>query len=55
LINSLGNLAGFLSPFIVGKLKEATASSSAGMYLLAACLLIAALLALLVPARLVNR
>ena len=38
LINSIGNLAGFVSPYAVGWLKDQTSSTDAGMYLLAASL-----------------
>ncbi|SAL48018.1 major facilitator transporter [Caballeronia terrestris] len=55
MINSLGNLAGFLSPYLVGWLKQATASNSSGMYMLAGFLIFGALLVLSVPARTVNR
>jgi D-galactonate transporter len=55
LINSLGNLAGFVSPFAVGWLKDLTHSTDAGMYLLAGVLVLGGLLTLAVPARLVNR
>ena len=55
LINSLGNLAGFLSPYAVGWLKDLTHSTDSGMYLLAACLVVGAALTLSVPARLVGR
>ncbi|MGF6778981.1 MFS transporter [Paraburkholderia sp. GAS334] len=55
MINSLGNLAGFLSPYAVGWLKQATAANDSGMYLLAACMILGGLLAISVPARLVNR
>ncbi|UZN51608.1 MFS transporter [Cupriavidus cauae] len=55
MINSLGNLAGFISPYAVGWLKDLTQSTNAGMYLLAGCLVIGAVLTLLVPARLVSR
>ena len=55
LINSIGNLAGFLGPYAVGWLKEATHSSAPAMYLLAACMAFGGLLALTLPARLVNR
>jgi len=55
LINSLGNLAGFASPFAVGWLKDLTQSTNAGMYLLAASMVLGALLTLSVPARLVNK
>ncbi|MBS0343232.1 MAG: MFS transporter [Proteobacteria bacterium] len=55
-INSLGNLAGFVSPYMVGYVKDLTQSTNAGMYVLAGCLIISAILVLLfVPARLVNR
>lgn len=55
LINSLGNLSGFVSPYAIGWLKAATGSTDAGIYLLAAAMVIAALLTLSVPKRLVNR
>jgi cyanate permease len=55
MINSLGNLAGFASPYAIGWLKQATSSTDAGIYVLAGCLFAAALLTLCVPARLVNR
>ncbi|CAG9165053.1 Putative metabolite transport protein NicT [Cupriavidus laharis] len=54
LINSLGNLAGFLSPYAVGWLKDLTKTTDSGMYLLAACLVAGAALTLSVPARLVG-
>jgi D-galactonate transporter len=55
MINSLGNLSGFISPYAVGWLKEVTASTNAGMYLLSGVLVVGALLTLLVPARMVNK
>ncbi len=54
LINSLGNLSGFASPYAVGWLKDATGSTDAGVYLLACGMVVGALLTLSVPARLVN-
>ncbi|MEO0319025.1 MAG: hypothetical protein RL404_2702 [Pseudomonadota bacterium] len=54
LINSLGNLSGFASPYAVGWLKDATGSTDAGVYLLAIGMVIGAILTLSVPARLVN-
>ncbi len=50
LINSLGNLAGFVSPFAVGWLKDLTSSTNSGMYLLAGSLVVGALLTLSTPA-----
>jgi D-galactonate transporter len=54
LINSLGNLSGFASPYAVGWLKDATGSTDTGVYLLACGMVVGALLTLSVPARLVN-
>jgi D-galactonate transporter len=55
MINSLGNLSGFVSPYAVGWLKELTSSTNAGMYLLSGVLMVGALLTLMVPARMVNK
>ena len=55
LINSVGNLAGFVSPSIVGWLKDVTNSTNAGMYFVAGALVIGAGLALLQPRELVNK
>lgn len=55
MINSLGNLAGFSSPFAVGWLKQATGSIDTGMYMMAGSLVLGALLTLSVPARMVNK
>jgi MFS family permease len=55
LINSLGNLAGFVSPYAVGWLKDATGSTNAGVYLLAAAMVVGVILTLAVPKQLVNK
>ena len=55
LINSVGNLAGFVSPYLIGTLKDMTHSTQSGMYVLAAALVVGAILVLRTPARLVNR
>ncbi|KVC48079.1 MFS transporter [Burkholderia ubonensis] len=55
IINSVGNLAGFASPYVIGYLKDATHSTSSGMYVLASMLVIGAIAVWLTPARLVNR
>ncbi len=39
-INSVGNLAGFFGPFVVGALKDATGSYAAGLWVIAACALV---------------
>ena len=44
LINSVGNLAGFLAPYLVGVLKDQTGSTRPGLLMLAAVLLAAAVL-----------
>ncbi|TCZ56636.1 MFS transporter [Roseicella aquatilis] len=54
-INSVGNLAGFVGPFMVGYLKDLTGSSAAGMIMIAVVLVLGALCTLLVPAKTVNR
>ena len=54
-INSVGNLAGFVSPYAIGWIIDATHSITLGVYTLAACLLIGSLLVLTMPKRLVNR
>ncbi|MET3106643.1 D-galactonate transporter [Oxalobacteraceae bacterium GrIS 2.11] len=55
LINSLGNLAGFVSPYLVGWLKDLSHSTDAGMVLMAASMLLGALLTWLVPREMVNK
>ncbi|SEI83104.1 MFS transporter [Paraburkholderia diazotrophica] len=55
MINSIGNLAGFLSPYAVGWLKQLTSTTDSGMYMLAAFMILGGLLAISVPARLVNK
>ena len=47
MINSVGNLAGFLSPYLVGMIKDMTHSTSHGMMLLAASMAAGGLLVLL--------
>jgi MFS family permease len=54
-INSVGNLAGFVSPYMLGYVKQATGSTNNGIMIIAACLVIAAVSTLLVPKKLVNR
>lgn len=46
LINSIGTLGGFLGPWIMGWLKEETGSFTAGLAVMAGCLLVAGLLAI---------
>ncbi|CAN7628521.1 MFS transporter [Pseudoduganella sp. LjRoot289] len=46
LINSVGNLAGFVSPYLVGAIKDATGSPATGIYLVAASLALGGVLVL---------
>ncbi|WP_017906896.1 MFS transporter [Pseudomonas asplenii] len=46
LINSMGQMAGFLSPYLVGWIKDASGSTDAALYVLAAVIVGGALLAL---------
>ena len=54
-INSVGNLAGFVSPYAIGWIIDTTKSPTLGVYTLAGCLLVGSLLVLTMPKRLVNR
>ena len=49
LINSIGNLAGFAGPFVVGYLKDATGSYAAGLLSIAAAGLAGMIIALFLP------
>jgi D-galactonate transporter len=55
MINSLGNLAGFFGPSLVGYLKVATQSTNSGIYVLAAFMVLGALVTLAMPSRLVDK
>lgn len=54
-INSVGNLAGFISPFLIGAVKDLTQSTDIAMYMLAGVLVAGAVIVMSIPARLVNR
>lgn len=54
IINSVGNLGGFLGPYLVGWLLDWTGSTNAGMYMLAGCALAETFLILAIPKRLVT-
>ncbi|MDQ1077953.1 MFS transporter [Pseudoroseomonas cervicalis] len=54
-INSVANLAGFASPYMIGVVRDLTQSTELGMYVLAGFLVLGAALVLSVPGRLVNR
>jgi ACS family tartrate transporter-like MFS transporter len=46
-INSIGNLGGYVGPYIVGWIKDSTKSFEMALYFLAACALLSAVIALL--------
>jgi nitrate/nitrite transporter NarK len=55
LINSVGNIGGFASTFVVGWLTDLTHSTSASLYLFAGLLVVAALLLLTIPKSVINK
>ncbi|WP_030812237.1 MFS transporter [Streptomyces sp. NRRL F-2799] len=55
LINSVGNLAGFASPYMIGALKDSTGSASIPMYVLAFSLVVGAAAVLTTKKDVVNR
>lgn len=54
-INSVGNLAGFVSPYLIGYLKDLTHSGATGMYMLAVMLVIGSAAVLKTSPTLVNK
>jgi MFS transporter, ACS family, tartrate transporter len=44
LINSVGNVGGFTGPFLVGWIKDSTGNFDSGLYALAGCMLLAAVI-----------
>lgn len=54
IVNSVGNLAGFFGPTVLGWLKDTTGRTDAGLYILSGFLLLCAPLILALPARLAN-
>lgn len=49
IINSIGNLAGFFGPFVMGWLREATGSFASGLLAVAACAVLAMIVVLILP------
>jgi len=48
MVNSIGNLGGFVGPYIVGWIKDSTQSYASGLYFLAACPFTSGVIALVV-------
>ncbi|MCG0284273.1 MFS transporter [Streptomyces sp. PSAA01] len=55
MINSVGNLAGFVSPYMIGALKDATGSAAIPMHVLAFSLVVGAAAVLTTKKHIVNR
>jgi nitrate/nitrite transporter NarK len=55
LINSVGNLAGFVSPYLVGWVKDFTGSTNVGLYVISISLVMGGIFTLMLPGRLVNK
>ena len=47
LINSIGNLGGFVGPYAIGWIKDATGETTLGLVVLAACLIMAGIVTVL--------
>lgn len=54
-INSVGNLAGFVSPYLIGYLKDLTHSGATGMHMLALMLVVGSIAVLVTSPKLVNK
>ena len=54
-VNSVGNVSGFVAPYMVGWIKDATGSASPALWVIAASMTLASLLVFRVPAQLVNK
>jgi MFS family permease len=55
LVNSLGNLAGFLSPYMLGWVKDQTGNTAIGLYVLGFCIIVGSVMTFLLPGKLVNK
>ena len=53
--NSVGSVAGFVSPYLLGYVADLTGSTNNGVLVIAACLLLGGALVFAVPAKLVNK
>ncbi|HEY2029481.1 MAG TPA: MFS transporter [Myxococcales bacterium] len=54
-VNSVGNVSGFIAPYMVGYVKDLTKSTDAALIVIAACIFLAGLLVFRLPAKLVNK
>ena len=54
-VNSVGNISGFVAPYMVGWIKDRTGSPSPALLVIAASMTLASLLVFRVPRQLVNK
>jgi D-galactonate transporter len=54
-VNSVGNVSGFVAPYMVGWVKDLTGNTNGAMLVIAASMTLASLLVFRVPAKLVNK
>ena len=55
LVNSMGNIAGFVSSWVVGRMTDLTGSSGSSLYLFGSLMFVGGAMILMLPARLVNK
>ena len=55
LSNSIGSIAGFVAPYLIGFVKDSTGSTAIGLMTIAGALIVGGLLVFTNPAKLVNR
>ena len=55
MINALGNLSGFLGPYVIGVMRESFDSTGAAVFSLAGALVLSAVLVHLLPSRYIDR
>lgn len=54
-VNSVGNISGFIAPYMVGWIKDTTGKTDHALWVIAGSMAIASFLVFLMPARLVNK
>jgi sugar phosphate permease len=54
-INAVGNLSGFVAPYMVGWLKDETGTTNSAMWVIAGSMILASVLTFALPARLVDK
>jgi sugar phosphate permease len=54
-VNAVGNISGFVAPYMVGWIKDTTGSTNNAIYVIAGSMCIASALVFVIPARMVNK